>query len=146
MTPLRRRLAEDRGSEAIQAAIVTPLLIAFVCLAIAAGRLMMADSKIDAAAEDAAREASIARTATRARADALRAARESLHDQGLHCTSTGVDVDTGGLAASVGQISTVTVTVHCTVPLHDLYLPFADAHTLTSHFTSTVDQFRQRGT
>lgn len=39
---LVRRLRGDRGSEAIQAAIVTPLLVTFLCLAVAAGRIVMA--------------------------------------------------------------------------------------------------------
>ncbi|WP_372404922.1 TadE/TadG family type IV pilus assembly protein [Streptomyces luteireticuli] len=139
------RLRDDRGSEAVQAALLTPVLIAFVCLALAAGRLAMAGSKIDAAAEDAARAASLARTAAQAQHDAHQAARESLDDRGVHCTDASVTVSTDGLAAPVGQIGTVTATVRCTVPLTDLFLPTPGSRTLTSTFTSTVDQYRQRG-
>ncbi|MFD9053331.1 hypothetical protein [Streptomyces zaomyceticus] len=38
------------------------------------------------------------------------------------CSSTHVTVDTGGLDARLGQVSTVTMTVSCTVPLGDLLL------------------------
>ncbi|WP_254885329.1 TadE/TadG family type IV pilus assembly protein [Streptomyces sp. NA02950] len=135
-------MREDRGSEAVQAAIITPLLIMLVCLALAGGRLAMSGSKIDAAAEDAAREASIARTSTTAQQAATAAARESLRDQGLSCASTSVD--TSGLNAPLGQASSVTVTVRCTVDLTDLLLPAPGSRTLTSTFTSVIDQYRQR--
>ncbi|MFJ5218713.1 TadE/TadG family type IV pilus assembly protein [Streptomyces sp. NPDC088354] len=141
----RPRLRGDRGSEAIQAAIVTPLLIAFVCLAIAAGRIAISGGKIEAAAEDAARAASIERTESAARSAASGAAARSLQDQGIHCASTGVSVDASGLAAPLGQAGYVTVTVSCTVGLSDLLLPGAPgAKTLTSTFTSVIDAHRAR--
>ncbi|MFJ3714121.1 MULTISPECIES: TadE/TadG family type IV pilus assembly protein [unclassified Streptomyces] len=135
----------DTGSAAIEAVIVTPLLIMFLCLAIAAGRLATAGSKIDAAAEDASREASISRTASSAQNNAYAAARESLQDQGVTCAGTSVSVNTGGLSVPVGQVGTVTVTVRCTVAFSDLLLPGTPgSRTLDSAFTSVVDQYRQR--
>lgn len=141
------RRGGDEGSAAIEAAIVLPALIMFLCLAIAGGRIVTSGSKIDSAAEDAAREASIHRTAGSAQSAAHAAAAESLNDQGIRCSSTSVSVDTGGLSVPVGQVGTVTVTVNCTVPLSDLLLPgVPGARTLTSTASSVVDQFRQRGT
>jgi len=146
MARLLRRRGGDEGSVAIEAAIVIPPLIMFVCLAIAGGRLVTSGAKIDAAAEDAAREASIHRTAASAQAAAQVAAAESLNDQGITCASSSVSIDVGGLSVSVGQVGTVTVTVSCTVSLADLLLPGAPgARTLTSTATSVVDQHRQRG-
>ncbi|MFM9705584.1 TadE/TadG family type IV pilus assembly protein [Streptomyces galilaeus] len=143
--PAARRLRGDKGSAAIEAAIILPLLIMFLSLAIAGGRLVTSGSKIDAAAEDAAREASIHRTASSAQSAAQAAAAESLDDQGITCTSTTVSINTGGLSVPVGQIGTVTATVTCTVPLSDLLLPgIPGARTLTSTATSVVDQYRQR--
>ncbi|MGW1894135.1 TadE family protein [Streptomyces sp. NPDC002004] len=140
------RARRDEGSVAIEAAIIVPSLILFVCLAIAGGRLVMSGSKIDAAAEDAAREASIHRTAASAQDAAHAAATETLNDQGLTCASTSVSINTGGLNVPVGQVGTVTVTVSCTVNLSDLLLPgVPGARTLTSTATSVVDQYRQRG-
>ncbi|MFH8767338.1 TadE family protein [Streptomyces althioticus] len=132
----------DEGSVAIEAAIVIPPLIMFVCLAIAGGRIVTSGSKIDAAAEDAAREASIHRTASSAQAAAHAAAAESLDDQGIACASSSVAIDTSGLSVPVG---TVTVTVTCTVNLSDLLLPgVPGAKSLTSTATSVVDQYRER--
>ncbi|MCP8706311.1 TadE family protein [Streptomyces sp. AC04842] len=135
----------DEGSVAIEAAIVIPPLIMFVCLAIAGGRIVTSGSKIDAAAEDAAREASIHRTASSAQAAARAAAAESLDDQGIACASSSVAIDTSGLSVPVGQVGTVTVTVTCTVNLSDLLLPgVPGAKSLTSTATSVVDQYRER--
>ncbi|MDQ0956020.1 Flp pilus assembly protein TadG [Streptomyces phaeochromogenes] len=140
-----RRLRSDEGSAAIEAAIILPSLIMFLCLAIAGGRLVTSGSKIDAAAEDAAREASIHRTAGAAQGAAQAAAAESLNDQGISCASTSVNINTGGLNVPVGQVGTVSVTVNCTVNLSDLLLPgVPGARTLTSTATSVVDQYRQR--
>lgn len=144
-TALRAGLRDDRGSESIQAAIVTPLLIVFLCMAIAAGRIVTSGSKIDAAAEDAARAASIARTYGAARSAAETAAAQSLTDQGMKCASTSVSIDAGGLTVPVGQVGYVTVTISCNVPLSDLLLPGAPgSHTLKSSFTSIVDAYRSR--
>ncbi len=146
MTWLRRRTAGgDRGSETIAAAIVTPLLLMLLCLAIAGGRIVTAGAKIDAAAEDAARAASISRTYSSAHAEASAAAARSLNDQGIHCASTSTSVDASGLAVPVGQVGTVTVTISCTVTMSDLLLPGAPgSKTMTSRFTSVVDAFRSR--
>ncbi|MBO4260242.1 TadE family protein [Streptomyces griseorubiginosus] len=140
-----RRLRGDEGSAAIEAAIVLPVLIMFLCLAIAGGRIVTSSAKIDAAAEDAAREASIHRTAASAQSAARSAATQSLADQGIACASTSVNINTGGLSVPVGQVGTVSVTVTCTVNLSDLLLPgVPGAKTLTSTATSVVDRFRQR--
>ena len=141
-----RRLRSDEGSAAIEAAIVLPALIMFLCLAIAGGRIVTSGAKIDSAAEDAAREASIHRTAAAAQSAARSAAAQSLNDQGIKCASTSVSINTGGLSVPVGQVGTVTVTVTCTVNLADLLLPgVPGAKTITSTATSVVDQYRQRG-
>ncbi|MFF7358332.1 TadE/TadG family type IV pilus assembly protein [Streptomyces filipinensis] len=141
-----RRLRSDEGSAAIEAAIVLPALIMFLCLAIAGGRIVTSGAKIDSAAEDAAREASIHRTAASAQSAAQSAAAESLQDQGIKCASTSVSINTGGVTVPVGQVGTVTVTVTCTINLSDLLLPgVPGAKTLTSTATSVVDQYRMRG-
>ncbi|MEU5281159.1 TadE family protein [Streptomyces asoensis] len=141
-----RRLRSDEGSAAIEAAIILPSLIMFLCLAIAGGRIVTSGAKIDSATENAAREASIHRTAAAAQGAAQSAAAQSLDDQGITCSSTSVRVDTGGLSVPVGQVGTVTVTVTCTVNLSDLLLPgVPGVKTLTSTATSVVDQYRQRG-
>lgn len=139
------RVREDRGSEAISAAIVTPLLLMMLCMAIAGGRIVTSGAKVDAAAEDTARAASISRTYGSAQAEAAAAAARSLNDQGIHCASTSTSIDSSGLAVPLGEVGTVTVTISCTVPLSDLLLPgMPGSKTMTSSFTSVVDAFRSR--
>ncbi|MFC9816057.1 TadE/TadG family type IV pilus assembly protein [Streptomyces virginiae] len=141
----RGRLREDRGSEAIATAIVAPLLLMLLCTAIAGGRIVTSGSKVDAAAEDAARAASISRTHAGAESEASEAAARSLNDQGIRCASTSTHVDASGLAVPLGQVGTVTVTISCTVPLSDLLLPgMPGSKTMTSTFTSVVDAYRSR--
>lgn len=141
----REWLREDRGSESIAAAIVTPLLLMLLCLAIAGGRIVTSGAKIDAAAEDAARAASISRTTSGAQAEATAAAARSMNDQGIYCASTNSSVDTAGLAVPLGEVGTVTVTISCIVPMSDLLLPgVPGSKTLTSTFTSVVDAYRSR--
>lgn len=141
-----RSAPRDRGSAAIEAAIILPSLLVFLCLAIAGGRLVMSGSKVDAAAQDAAREASIHRTAAAAQEAARAAAAESLADQGITCASSSVSINTAGLSVPIGQVATVSATVSCTVDLSDLLLPGAPgSRTMKSTATSVVDQYRQKG-
>ncbi|MFJ3825999.1 TadE/TadG family type IV pilus assembly protein [Streptomyces nodosus] len=140
-----RRLLADEGSAAIEAAIIAPCLLLFVLLAIAAGRIVMAGQVVDAAAEDAARQASITRSPSEARDSALAAARATMSGQGLHCASVDIALGTSGLQAAVGEAGTVTATVTCRVQLSDLALPgVPGTRTMTSSFTSTVDQYVER--
>ncbi|UUU37557.1 pilus assembly protein [Streptomyces sp. NBC_00162] len=114
-------------------------------MAIAGGRIVTSGAKVDAAAEDAARAASISRTYGSAQAEASAAAARSLDDQGIRCASTSTTIDSSGLAVPLGQVGTVTVTISCTVPLSDLLLPgVPGSKTMTSSFTSVVDAFRSR--
>jgi hypothetical protein len=76
------------------------------------------------------------------------AAADSLTSQGQPCTSTRVTASTDGLAVPVGEVSSVTVTVSCTVPLADLFFLGSagpGTRTVTSSFTSVVDAYRERG-
>ncbi|MFE6459683.1 TadE/TadG family type IV pilus assembly protein [Streptomyces cinereoruber] len=137
----------DRGDAAIEATIVIPLLIAIVLAVLAGARLSLAGQKTDAAAQAAARAASLERTPAAGQAAAQRAAADALGRRSQNCTSTRVTTDTSGLSASLGQVSSVTVTVSCTVPLGDLLLLGGGpgVRTMTSSFTSIVDAYRERG-
>jgi Flp pilus assembly protein TadG len=99
--------------------ILAPVLLMFVGLIIAAGRVMVAGGSMEAAARDAARQASLARDPTTAKAWALSSARSTLSSEGLQC-SPAVSVDTSGFARPVGTDSVVRVEVSCTVRLSDL--------------------------
>jgi Flp pilus assembly protein TadG len=146
----RRRLQRgwwrsDRGSYALETAIITPVFIVLLGILVAAARIQLAGGSADSAAHAAAREASLQRTAGTAQIHADRAAEQSLADSGLKCSSTNVKIDASGLSAPTGQAATVSAEVACTVALSDIGVPgLPGSKVLRSSFTSTVDQYRAR--
>ena len=111
---------------------------------IAAGRTSVAQGSVDAAARDAARQASIARSPAAALAAAQLSAQAALSQDGLDCAPV-VDVGTAGFGSPLGQPAQVSATVTCTVPLADLIVPgLPGSETLRSTFTSPLDPYRGR--
>ncbi|MEV0449785.1 TadE/TadG family type IV pilus assembly protein [Streptomyces sp. NPDC050600] len=137
----------DRGDAAIEAVIVVPLLLALALVVIAGARLSLAGQTADAAAQAAARAASLERTPAAGQSAAQTAAAAVLAHEDQPCTSTRVRAATSGLGVQLGQVSTVTVTVSCTVPIGDLLLfgGGPGVRTVSASFTSVVDAYRGRG-
>jgi Flp pilus assembly protein TadG len=141
-----RRGWRERGSTSIELAILTPGVIAFFAAVVIAGRVTLALQAADSAAYDAARTASLSRTAATAQPAASNAALASFTSQGITCTSLAVSVNTAGFFVPVGQSATVTVTVTCVAMLSDVALPgMPGSTTLTSSFVSPLDRYRARG-
>ncbi len=128
----------ERGSAAELALVTVPLmLILFVIVAM--GRVASARSEVDAAARDAARAASMARSpgaATRAAQDAAAA---SLDSDGLACRSFNVSVDLANFTPG----GNVVAHVQCTISLSELsLLRLPASSTISSQFTEPVDTYR----
>jgi Flp pilus assembly protein TadG len=145
---IRRRLQrrpDERGSAAVEAAILAPPLLVLIGLAIVGGRIQIAGGAIEGAAHDAARAASISRTAEEAQANAQAAAAATLGQDGLHCASLTVVVNTAGFDIPVGRPASVSATVTCVVDFSDLIADgLPGSKTLTSTFVSALDTFRTR--
>jgi hypothetical protein len=149
---VRRRLRalrpfqRDRGAVTLEVAILSPALLAMISLSILAMRIEVAKEAVGFAAHDAARIASISRTAAQARADARSTALRTLQSQDLPChNGATVTVNTSQFSVPVGQPAFVTATVVCNVRLGDLGLPGTPGSiTLTATFTSYLDQYRGR--
>ncbi len=144
-----RRPRGDAGSAALELVVLAPVLLVLLALVIAAGRTSIAKSSVDAAARDAARQASLALSPAAAQQAGVASARQALAADGLDCLVEKVVVDTGGPLAGfglpAGTPATVSATVSCTVPLSDLFLPgLPGAHTMTATFSSPLDVFRER--
>lgn len=140
---LRRR--DERGSAAIEAAILGPPLLALIGLAIVGGRIQIAGGAIEHAAHDAARAASISRTKAEAGANALAAVNATLNQQGLHCVHLTVEPDLAGFDVPVGEPATVGVSITCVVDFSDLVADgMPGSKTLTATFVSALDTFRTR--
>jgi Flp pilus assembly protein TadG len=143
MNPSRQSAVS--GSLSLETAIIGAGMVVFLGLCFAAGRLAIADNAVEEAARNAARQASIARTASAARANALDAAQTTLAAQHLKCAGVTVDLDLDGFDVPVGSPASVAATVICPVRLGDLGVPgMPVTRTLAARFTSPLDTYRAR--
>jgi Flp pilus assembly protein TadG len=142
---MRRARRGDAGSTTIELAIVAPAVLAMFALVVIGGRVNLARQVMEASAFDAARTASLARTAGDAQGQATAAGTATLNSQGMTCTSTNVIVDVSGFGTPVGQPATVTATVTCQASMSDVALPgLPGSFSLSAEFTSPLDTYRTR--
>lgn len=138
---VRRRgksLRDASGSVTVELVLTIPVLILMLWFLVFCGRLSDSWLRIGDVAHQAARAATADRSPSAAAADARSTAEAALSDAGVTCQSLTVDTS-GTLQAG----STVTVTVSCTVGLHDLaLLRVPGTTTLTAQFASPVDVYR----
>ncbi len=135
----------ERGSEAVEAAIGVPAFLLFIALIVAAGRMAIAQQAVEAAADDAARSASISRNQGQAQVAGHATAVSGLTNQGLRCLSQRVVIDTREFAAPVGTPAKTRATVTCNVKLSDVALPgLPGSKTITVTMSSPIDTYRER--
>ncbi|MEH0935754.1 TadE/TadG family type IV pilus assembly protein [Micromonospora psammae] len=149
-----------RGSVSVEVAVLAPAFIALMVLAGVTGRVAVADEAVEAAAHDAARAASISRSAGAAERAARDAARRQLDWRGLNCTgaprvsvwgSTATD-DRVSVAAAfrrpLGEPVSVWVRVSCAVSLNDIRFPglsgWSGTKRVEATFASPLDRYRSR--
>jgi Flp pilus assembly protein TadG len=145
MARVRHELAgSDRGSEPVALAILAPVMILLLGLIVFGGRIAIASQSISGVAGTAARDASIARSATQALQIAASSAEASLQEQNLHCEGTpDVVVDTTGFNAPPGAPSSIQVDITCVVSLSEVGIPgLPGSRTLHDHATSPIDPYR----
>jgi Flp pilus assembly protein TadG len=137
--PDRRCLSGDDGSVSAEMALITPVLLTLLLIAVGTGRLVSARLDVADAAHQAARAASLARTPGAASAAAQSAAHEALDGEGRACSHLAVTTDTGSFRPG-GQVS---VTAACTADLADLAaIPWPGDHTVTETFTAPLETYR----
>ena len=137
---------DERGSAAIEAVIGVPAFLLFVGLIIFGGRTATTHQSVETAAADAARSASLERTSTSAKTQAISAATTSLSNQGIHCLDIDVTVDASQFSRAVGEAATVSVTVQCRLDLSDLSIPgVPGSRLIRATSTSPIDTWRERG-
>jgi hypothetical protein len=136
----------ERGSESVGLAILAPVMILLIGLIVFGGRVAIAAQSISGVAGNAARDASIARSAPEAVRLAEGAAVASLREQNLHCQGAPrVTVDTSGFGAPPGTPASIRVDVVCVVSLRDVGMPgIPGTRTLRDHATSPLDPYRGR--
>ncbi|MFF7982852.1 TadE family protein [Streptomyces sp. NPDC007901] len=137
---LAQLLHDARGSVTLELVLTIPILILMLWFLVYCGRLSDTRLSIEDAAHQAARAATLDRSGHAAAADARSTATSALSEAGVTCQSLSV-ATSGTLHAG----STVTVSVSCTVGLHDLaLLQVPGTTTLTAESTSPVDVYRSR--
>lgn len=135
----RAHRSSERGSLAVELALVVPLLFLLIALVAAYGRVARVNGQLEAGTRDAARAASQARSAAGAEAAAEQAVLASLTGASAQCTDT-LEVVLLGLFEA-GQ--TVRVEASCSYPLDDLGLPGAPGDVeVSSTFSSPLDPNR----
>lgn len=135
----------ERGNVAINTVVIFPVLLLIGLLLIMAGRLVLAEGVVQSAANEAARAASISRTAGVAAVQARTTATSTLANSGVRCSQTAVAPATDAFSLPLGTVGTITVRVECVVPLRDLGLPGAPgSRTISATGTSVLDAYRGR--
>jgi Flp pilus assembly protein TadG len=135
---IRNRRAE-RGSAAVEMVLIAPLLILVLLFVLFCGRLAHARLRVDDAAHQAARAASLTRDPASAAAAATAAAGDALRSSGASCATHSASVDTTAFRPG----GAVTVTVSCTIEVGDLSGLHLPGHVVqTASSTSVVDAFR----
>jgi hypothetical protein len=114
------RWRDDRGSESVELAILLPVGILILAMLVIGARIALAGDRISGVAGIAARDASLARSATAAEQMATASATDALADRNLHCADVQVSVDTSGFTSAPGAPAAVIVDVACTVDLSDI--------------------------
>lgn len=130
----------DRGSVAAEVTIIAPFLVMLlVFVAVVIHRGVDARLRLDDAAHQAARAASIERTSATAITAAQSTASSALSSAGVSCVSLTVDTATGGLQPG----GTVSVTVSCTVDFGDaLILGVPGQKRLSATAVEPIDTWR----
>ena len=134
---------DDRGSVAAEITVLTPLLIMLlVFVAVVIHRGVDARIRLDDAAHQAARAASLQRSAPAAVTAARSTAQGALSGAGVVCHSVGVNTVTAGLVPG----GTVTVTLSCTVDVSDaMVLGVPGQRVLSATASEPVDTWRSIG-
>lgn len=138
---------DERGmSTTVEFTVLLTVFLMLITLMVGAVRIWQARSGLDAMAESAARQASLARSPAAAMADATALVRADAQVSGFTChNGIEIDVDTTGFTTPVGTAAEVTITLRCTVVLSDLVVPiFPGSLTLESRASSTLDRHRGR--
>jgi Flp pilus assembly protein TadG len=129
----------QQGAAVLELVLLVPVFLLMVYVVVGLGRLGQAREDIDAAARDAARAGSLARSPEEAHAAAQAAATEALDTHDVICADLGVDIDT----AQFRPAGWVRVELSCRVALADLVGMWTPgSKTVQARAQAVVDAFR----
>lgn len=123
----------------VQTVFAVPVLISVLLFVVVCGRLVDARLRVDSAAEDAARAASLARSSQDAQKAAHSAVAGDLGRSGSNCSTYTVNVDITDFRPG----GAVRVSVRCAALMSGLTgLGLPGVVGVTSHAASPIDQYR----
>ena len=129
----------ERGSIAVEVAVIAPAFIFLMLLVVFAGRVSEAEGNVERAASAAARAASLRQHPSDATTDAETAAEENLAQAGVPCTTLTTAVDTSDFRAG----GTVTVTVTCEASMADVtLLGVPGTRVFSAQVVEVIDNYR----
>lgn len=144
MIPLRlhRVLHEDRGSVAVEMAVIAPALVFLLLLVVFAGKVSEAEGNVARAASEAARAASLRQHPGDAVADAERVAEQNLTAAGVPCIDLDIQVETDDFEPG----GSVTVALRCTASMADVVLlGVPGQRTFDARAIEVIDTYRSGG-
>jgi len=136
---VRARLRDDRGTIAVEVAVIAPALLFLMLLVVYAGKVSEADGNVERAASDAARAASLRQHPSDVADDAQTTAAADLTAAGVPCLDVTTAVDTDDFDPG----GTVTVTVSCEASMADVtLLGVPGRRTFTATAVEVIDTYR----
>ena len=138
---MRRRalVRDERGSIAVEVAVIAPALLFLMLLVVYAGKVSEADGNVERAAADAARVASLRQHPGDAADDAQTSAAANLTAAGVPCLALTTTVDTDDFHSG----GTVTVTVRCEASMADVtLLGVPGRRVFTATAVEVIDTYR----
>jgi Flp pilus assembly protein TadG len=136
---ISKRRRDERGSVAVEVAVVAPAFVFLMLLVVYAGRVAEADGNVERAAADAARAASLRQRPDDATLDARKVVAANLETAGVPCELLTTEVDTTNFRPS----GSVTVTVICDASMADMAFIGVPGHrTFISSATEVIDTYR----
>ena len=140
-----RRRRTSRGTVSVEVALLVPVLVLVAAVATAGWRIWWAGSQARAAAESAARAASVQVSVVRASATVDDVVAADLRTAGLRCRDVSVQRSLEAVALPPGAPGTVSVGVTCSVALGDLLVPgLPGTITVRGRAVESIDIFRSR--
>lgn len=129
----------ERGSVAVEMAVIAPALVALLLLVVFAGRVAQAEGDVRRAASAAARAASLRQDPSDAADAGRQRAEANLADSGVGCGQLDVEVDTTRFFAG----GSVAVTLHCNASMADISLLGVPGRmTFVARSVEVIDRYR----
>ena len=139
---MKMPLDSDSGTTAVELVLVAPVFLAALLLVVGLGRIVEAEGRVQGAARDAARAASISRSVVLAQDAARTAAASNLAERGVSCSTFDVTVN----AADFRPGGSVSVSVACVANLSGLALAgLPGSKTLSAAATAPLERYRGAG-